>query len=436
MSKKRLIFDIANFSGQPTITGVPRYVIEVLRRLVESDSLEITTVCSLPEEEFALRNFRRFFPIELPFQSKEVERFELPEGTGVPARSRLKRLEDSLKDRFPESRMLRRLADAARAVKWKFFPPPFLSERKPSPFFQRLVRESDVYFSPFHPLIPELSENPAIRKFLVVHDLIPVLFADLYKDHRFFQKNPWEGITSDVEVITVSGSTRRDLLKCYPHVQPDQVTTIRLGVDERFASCDDRDRIDRTIEKHGLSPGIPYILSLATLDVRKNFDHVMRCFARLIEGDGDRFSDLRLVLTGTRGWQDRKFLQAFGGLPETVKSRIVFTGYVDDEDLPLLYAGAACFCYMSIYEGFGLPPLEAMRCGTPVITSDNSSLPEVVGQAGLMLDAHDEEGLVDAFQRILTDSDLRQGMIAKGFEQAKRFSWDRCTETILAKILK
>ncbi|MDR1964719.1 MAG: glycosyltransferase family 4 protein [Planctomycetaceae bacterium] len=432
-AKLRLIFDIANFSGQPTITGVPRYVLEVLKRFIETGKFEIVTICSLPEEEFALRNFRRFFYNELPFQSKEVANYVLPDKPFSEEKSWLKKVEDTLNHYFTDSWVLKWVADFCRAVKWKLSPPPFLSERKPSPFYKQLVRESDIYFSPFHPLIPELVENPNICKVLIVHDLIPVIFADVYKGHRFFQKNPWESITPDVIVFTDSESTKRDLLKYYPHVSSDQVTSALLGVDDRFVPCSNRSLINRVLEKYSIPTEIPYILSVATLDIRKNFDHVMNCFSRWLLPNR-KTTDCYLVLTGSGGWQDKKFKKAYDHLPEPVKEKIIFTGYVDDADLPLLYSGAACFCYMSLYEGFGLPPLEAMKSGTPVITSNTSSLPEVVGDAGIMLDPHDENGLTDAFDRLLNEEPLRNKMIQKGLLRAKKFSWDQCIETMLSKI--
>lgn len=431
-----MIFDIANFSGQPTITGVPRYVIEVLRRLMERNEFEITTICSLPEEEFALRNFKQFFPYDLPFQSKNIEDYSLPEKVAVMGPTRLKRIENALFERFPNNRFLRFFAKTIRAVKWKLSPPPFLTERNRSPFYERLIRESNFYFSPFHPLVPELDANPAIRKILVVHDVIPVLFAELYKDHNFFQKNPWEAIAADDVIITVSESTKRDLLRLYPNVSEHQVTAIPLGADDRFTPCDDPKRIVPVLKKYGIPSGKPYVFSVATLDVRKNFDHVMRCFSKLIEEFDNVLPELQLVLTGVKGWQNRKFFEMYGNMPQQIKDRIVFTGYVDDEDLPLLYAGADCFCYMSIYEGFGLPLLEAMKSGTPVIAADNSSLPEVLGDAGLLLDAKDENGLIDAFRNILTNQPLRNEMIRKGLDRARLFSWDRCVERIVETITK
>ncbi|MDR1479627.1 MAG: glycosyltransferase family 4 protein, partial [Planctomycetaceae bacterium] len=179
----------------------------------------------------------------------------------------------------------------------------------------------------------------------------------------------------------------------------------------------------------------PYIFSVATLDIRKNFDHVMNCFAKYSSSQHGIETNCHLVLTGVSGWQDRKFKKFFSGLPKKVKEKIIFTGYVDDEDLPLLYSGAACFCYMSIYEGFGLPPLEAMQCGTPVITSNTSSLPEVVGDAGIMLDPYDIDGLTDAFDRVLNNETLRNSMIANGLEQAQKFNWDNCVNSIIEQII-
>lgn len=436
MHLKRMIFDIGNFSGQATMVGIPRYVIEVLQRLVESNRFDITTICSLPEEEFALRNFKRFFPYELPFQSKTVENYSLPEKAANTQPSRLARLENKFNDRFSNNRILKFLFDTARAVKWKISPPPFLVKRKRSSFYEDLVRKSDIYFSPFHPLIPELDVNPNIKKVLVVHDLIPVLYADIYKDHRFFQENPWVSLTRDVIVLTDSESTKRDLLRLYQHISENQITTVLLGVDDRFAPCDNLCKIDQTLKKYGIPSKKPYIFSVATLDVRKNFDHVMRCFARLVGESGNEFPELQLVLTGVKGWQNRKFFEMYGNMPQKIKNRIVFTGYVGDDDLPFLYAGADCFCYMSIYEGFGLPLLEAMKSGTPVIAADNSSLPEVVGDAGILLDAKDETGLIGAFKTVLSNESLRNEMIRKGLDRASLFSWNRCVEQIIKTITK
>lgn len=434
MSKRRIIFDIANFSGVSTMTGIPRYIVEILSRLVRRDDLDITTICSLPEEDHAYRNFKKYFPHEIRFQSQNAEHYTPPTDRCFSEKSRLKRLEEKLQSLFPDNPFVSAVARWARYVKWTVAKPPFLSERPRSPFFERLVRESDLYFSPFHPLIPELDVKPGIRTILVVHDMVPVVLADLYQGHGFFQKEPWKTVTRTTSILTVSESTRRDLLAHCPDILPDQVTTVLLGADDRFAPCANQAQLRSNLGKYDIEPDLPYILSVATLEIRKNFDHIMRSFARFIAQYGNDFPDLRLVLTGVRGWQDRRFYKAYGGLSKAVKDRVVFTGYVDDDDLPSLYAGATCFCYMSIYEGFGLPPLEAMKSGTPVIVSNNSSLPEVVGNAGILLDATDEMGLVDAFEKILSNEELRQDLIRRGLERSEQFSWERCANRIIETI--
>jgi glycosyltransferase involved in cell wall biosynthesis len=130
---------------------------------------------------------------------------------------------------------------------------------------------------------------------------------------------------------------------------------------------------------------------------------------------------------GTKGWDFDKIFQELSNLP-TLKERVIITGYVADEDLAALYSGAMAFVYPSFYEGFGLPPLEAMQCGVPVITSNTSSLPEVVGDAGIMVAPTDADALCQSMLNLYASSDLRSKMSFKSIEQAKKFSWQNCTE--------
>ena len=139
--KLQLIFDIACFTGQPSMSGSLRYAVEVLKRLVESEKFDIITICSLPEEEFALRNLKRYFPYQLPFQSKEAKHFVLQDQPVLLEKSLLRRTEDRLKKMFPDSRILQCVAEMIRTVKWKLSPPPFLTERKSSPFSWKEAEE-------------------------------------------------------------------------------------------------------------------------------------------------------------------------------------------------------------------------------------------------------------------------------------------------------
>jgi len=169
---------------------------------------------------------------------------------------------------------------------------------------------------------------------------------------------------------------------------------------------------------------------VGTLEPRKNVVHLIRSFAELVRAE--RIPDLHLVLTGGQGWDYEPIFAEAERLRE-VRDRIHFTGYADDVDLAPLYSGALAFVYPSLYEGFGLPVLEAMQCGTPVITSSTSSLPEVVGDAGLLVDPQDGAALCQAMLALYEDADRRAELSSRAVARAGRFSWERCAhETVAA----
>ena len=208
------------------------------------------------------------------------------------------------------------------------------------------------------------------------------------------------------------------------HINPDRVVVTHWAASELFYLCDNDSEIESVKKKYQI-PDAPYVLSLSTLEPRKNIDHTIRCFARLVEQEN--IHDLYLVLVGTKGWDFEKIFEELANSPK-LKDRIIITGYVDDEDLAPLYSGAMAFVYPSFYEGFGLPPLEAMQCGVPVITSNTSSLPEVVGGAGIMVAPTDADALAQSMLDLYNNSDLREQMSFNSIEQAKKFSWQKCTQ--------
>jgi glycosyltransferase involved in cell wall biosynthesis len=439
---KRLIFDISPLCFTTELAGIPRFTVEVLRRLIEKNLFDITLICSNNCEENALRNCYYFLgQKDIPFQSKNVEHYNLPLIT--PSKKRSKPLlgyaEELVRKVIPNSDLLDNLIECARIIKRKIIPPhqttvDFSAKCQRSPLLERLIRNSDIYFSSCFTIIQETDVNPSIRKLQVIHDLTPILFPHMFQKNWSLERAGWNNITPEVCVLTDSKCTKIDLLHHFPDISESQVTVIPLGADEHFRPCTDKAKIESVLKKYDLPENTIYILSVATLEIRKNFDHVMRSFSVFIEKYGEQFHNLKLILTGKKGWLDKKIQTAYNQLSQKVKKRIIFTGYVDDIDLPFLYNGASCFCYMSLYEGFGLPPLEAMQSGTPVITSNTSSLPEVVGDAGIMLDPHDVDGLANTFMRVLADENLRKEMITKGLEQAKKFSWDLCVDLIIEKI--
>jgi len=212
------------------------------------------------------------------------------------------------------------------------------------------------------------------------------------------------------KVITVSEFSR-DRIVDLLGIPPEHVPVVPNAVSSNFCRTD-----KNTIVAMRDRLGLPnqYVLSLGSIEPRKNLNRLLQAWQLVHE----RLSGYFLVVAGGRS---DVFREAFSSVPPNV----LFTGYVDDRDLPALYSGASCFVYPSIYEGFGLPVLEAMACGTPVVCSNNTSLPEVYGDAALAIDPLDIEAIGLSIAEVVRDGDLRGAMSAKAIVQASRFSWDR-----------
>jgi glycosyltransferase involved in cell wall biosynthesis len=223
-------------------------------------------------------------------------------------------------------------------------------------------------------------------------------------------------------VVAVSESTRRDILRHYrDQVEPEKIFVTPLAVDERYRPPDGGADAARkaTNTLLGLSDS-PYFLSVGVLQPRKNLPLLLDAFALAVLGPVD--FPHRLIVVGKRGWDNDALDTTLKTLPAAVVERIVFTGYVDDGDLPALYGGATAFCYPSVYEGFGLPPLEAMTCGCPVLVSQTSSLPEVVGDAGILLPFSDSQPWARAIEKLL-DPPVRARWSERALERAAGFGW-------------
>lgn len=194
---------------------------------------------------------------------------------------------------------------------------------------------------------------------------------------------------------------------------------------EHFKPIDDRRLINTAKRRYGINN--EYIGFFATLEPRKNALTLIRAYSLLKKRA--KGLERKLVLAGSAGWENDDVFAEIKSLGLT--DDVVVTDYVPDDDLSLLMNGAEVMVYPSLYEGFGLPPLEAMACGTPVIASNTSSLPEVVGDAGIMVDPEDVEGLADAIASVLSDQGLRDEMSRKGLARAKQFSWEQAARETL-----
>jgi glycosyltransferase involved in cell wall biosynthesis len=220
-------------------------------------------------------------------------------------------------------------------------------------------------------------------------------------------------------VIAISESTKRDIVRLLG-VPEGKVDVVACGVDEDFRPVDEPGLLDELRKKRNLPPQM--LLFVGTIEPRKNLVTLLEAYSVLKE----RVHPPPLVIGGPKGWRHEEVFSKTEELQ--LVDDVVFAGYIPREELPLWYNAAEVFVYPSLYEGFGLPPLEAMACGTPVVVSDTSALPEVVGDAGLLVEPSDTEGMALAMQRALTNRDLRRTLRKNGLERANRYTWRRAAQ--------
>jgi glycosyltransferase involved in cell wall biosynthesis len=262
---------------------------------------------------------------------------------------------------------------------------------------------------------------------ITVHDLIRYLDLDgeetfIYRPNRRDQHYlhlDYEGIRKAMRIIAVSQSTKDDLIHCLD-IPDKRISVVYEGIDHSLFQP-----VSHRIYNY------PYILFVSTEHPRKNFTTLLKAFSQL--KSEPRFKELKLVKVGNAGGQESDFRSQTMDVVESLhlSTEVIFTDFVPEADLPAYYSGAEVFVLPSLYEGFGFPVLEAMACGCPVITSNTSSLPEVVGKAGIMVDPYNTDSLTQAMRQVLTDSELSNNMIRKGLAQAKRFSWEKTARETL-----
>ncbi len=264
--------------------------------------------------------------------------------------------------------------------------------------------------------------TPGKRTVLTVHDLTFERAPDAAPPQllRFLKRVVPQSVRRAHHLIADSQATARDLTALYD-VAPERITVIYSGVDARFCPA------AAPSPASSFAPGgAPFVLTVGTLQPRKNHLTLVRAFAQVAR----RLPGLHLVIAGGKGWMYDQVIAEVARLD--LGERVRFIGFVDDADLPALYCAARVFAFPSLYEGFGLPPLEAMACGVPVVASNASSLPEVVGDAGLLVDPLDVDGLAGALLRAVTDDVWRAQAIARGLARARQFTWRRAAEQLLA----
>ena len=261
-----------------------------------------------------------------------------------------------------------------------------------------------------------------------MYDLAAVRYPAIY-GARY--RRPLEGVLRSLRpgdnVVTNSNFVRDEVVAA--GIAPrDRIHVVPLAADPAlFYRCADPQRLAAVRERYGIPEG-PYVLGVTNPDLRKNVPHAVHAFARAAhEGRGALVS---LVLAGSVGPGSDQIQLAIGEYP-ALRGRFIQTGHVPDDDLAPLYSGARLFVYPSLYEGFGLPPLEAMQCGTAVITSNTSSMPEVVGEGGVMVAPDDVDALAGAMLDLARDSDRRDALRQRALVRARQFTWELSTAATL-----
>jgi len=249
---------------------------------------------------------------------------------------------------------------------------------------------------------------------VMIHDLSFEHLPETFKRRSWMQMRLTVRRTarSASHVVTDSEYSRQDILRTY-RLPPERVTTTPLAASSRFKPTDDR----RVLEKYGIEGN--YILAVGSIQPRKNIARLIRAYTLMLSQHRD--STPKLVIAGKYAWLFEDTIRA--AAVSSANDKILFTGYVPESDLAALYTGALCFAYPSFFEGFGIPLLEAMRCGTPTITSDRTCFPEVVGDASLIIDPFDEQSIADGLWRMISDVALREQLRSRGFAQSSLFDW-------------
>lgn len=286
---------------------------------------------------------------------------------------------------------------------------------------QLLTGRIDLFHSPDFVLPPVLPKVPTL---LTVHDLSFLHYPETFPAALVNYLNsvvPWS-VGRATHILADSEATKLDLVGLW-HVPKDKITVLLSGVNGRFQPVHNAAKITAVQQKYSIG-NAPYLLSVGTIQPRKNYQMLIRAFRPIAE----QFPH-NLIISGGKGWLFDEMMAEIE--TQRLTERVHFIGFVDDDDLPALYSGADLFLFPSLYEGFGLPLLEAMGCGTPVISSNASSLPEVGAETAVYLSPHDEQAWTATILDLLQNDQKRTALAQKGISHAAQFSWQKTAETLL-----
>lgn len=296
------------------------------------------------------------------------------------------------------------------------------------------LSDIDVFFSPLMKGLEVAQKYPKMSCYTILYDITPELFPEYFLDYNqeHWFKKLLHSLNPNDYYFAISEHTKQDFLKYFPIIDNDKIETISLSTNIQYKPCKETKRVQEIYKKYNIPNDKKYLFSLCSLEPRKNLIRAVKTFLSFIKRNN--INDLVYILGG-QAWDGfiEKLEREVPDIEE-YKDKIIRAGYIEDKDLEILYSNAEWFIYTSQYEGFGMPPLEAMSCGCPVITSNNSSLPEVVGNAALMIDWDNDEQHIAAYEKYYFNKEYREQMGQKGLERAKMFSWEKTVDSILKKM--
>jgi len=277
-----------------------------------------------------------------------------------------------------------------------------------------ITKNIDIFFSP-HFNFTALSND--CTKVLTIHDLSFLKYPHFFST----RKNIWHRllnikkiIKNTDKIIAISGNTKKDIVNLC-NVNQEHIDVIPSGISDNYKIISNQDKLSEIKKKYSLPE--KFILHIGTIEPRKNIEGIIEAFNKLT------LDEYELVLAGGLGWKNEKIFKAYNNSKK--KNKIRFLGYIDENDKSSLYNLASLFIFPSFYEGFGFPPLEAQKCGTPVIAGNISSLPEILNESALLVDPDSISSITTAMKEILMDDNLRKRLVDRGLKNVEQFNWQK-----------
>jgi glycosyltransferase involved in cell wall biosynthesis len=422
-----LLYDISVLAlgkmHQSAKTGVHRVVEKVAEELFNFEGIQMSLVCDNSEEFIEAGN--NYLKDSIIFSKVHL----------LKSKSKLKA--EFIKSE--KSRVIQMISNNSKSsfinslIKRIYF--KFLQLKEVLVSEKNVYRKCDlkyinIYHSPFYPIPSWIRKRKKIKKFITIYDLIPVIYPEYFNQEiKDLFKKIIESIDFSTYILCISNSTKNDLIKYFgSKLDVNKIFVTELAASSMFYKSEDIVYNNSILKKYNI-PESKYILSLCTFEPRKNISSVIQSYGKVISEN--KIHDLNLVLVGTKGWDFDDIFKQIDNLGH-LKDKVFITGFVDDKDLAAIYSNAMMFVYPSFYEGFGLPPLEAMQCGVPVITSNNSSLLEVVGDAGLTFDVSNSDVLPELMLDLYMNNDKRNYYSKMGLDRSSFFTWQNTCKKILS----